>query len=67
MYTDKDYVNAIKFALNYPPAVTGYQYDEEKDVYRVNLFDSGWYTLSLKGFFVRSCLTWSGIKKWIPS
>jgi hypothetical protein len=64
MYSDQDYIDAIKFALNYPPDVKMYKYDIYKDIYKVNVFDYGWYDLNLTGSFVRSCLKWKGNKIW---
>lgn len=63
-FTEEEYEEAIKFALNYPPVVKAKKYDEEKDIFRVLLFDAGWYHMKLEGKFVRSCLKWQGIKKW---
>lgn len=63
-YTDKDYIEAIKFALNYPPEVRLLKYDMHKDIYKVRILDGGWYHMNLQGDFVRSCLKFKGIKKW---
>ncbi len=65
MYTEKDYREAIKFALNYPPEADLMKYDEEKDLFRVVVLDGGWYDINLQGSFVRSCLNWKGKKQWI--
>lgn len=64
MYTQDDYIKAIQFALNYPPDVTLRKHDIYKDIYKVTVFDQGWYDFNLQGDFVRSCLKWKGIKKW---
>lgn len=64
MYIESDYKDAMNFALNYPPDFDLVNYDEELDLYRVSVFDAGWYSLSLHGFFVRSCLKWKGKKLW---
>jgi len=66
MYTDQDYIDAIKFALNYSndPPLT-FSYNEDKDQFKTTVFDGGWITFRLEGFFVRSCLKYKGIKKWI--
>jgi hypothetical protein len=65
MYTPDDYIKAIQFALNYPPDVKLRKYDMYKDIYKVSVLDGGWYDLHLTGSFVRSCLNWKGIKKWL--
>lgn len=68
MYTDQDYTNAIKFALNFPQdrdIPLTYSYNEDKDIYKCTVMDRGWYTVKLQGFFVRSCLKWNGKKEWI--
>ena len=67
MYTDEDYINAIKFGLNYPldkDMPISYSYKEDKDIYKIVVFDGGWVTFRLDGFYVRSCLKYKGIKKW---
>jgi hypothetical protein len=64
MYTKKDYRDAINFALNYPPDFDLVKHDLIKDLYRVYVFDGGWYDINLCGYYVRSCLKWKGIKKW---
>ena len=64
MYTKEDYREAINFALNYPPDFDLVKHDEEKDLYRVYVFDAGWYDINLEGYYVRSCLKWKGIRKW---
>lgn len=63
-YCNADYMEAIKFALNYPPKVHTFQYDMYQDVFKILLMDGGWYDISLQGSFVRSCLKWKGIKQW---
>lgn len=63
-YTQEDYQKAIEFALNYPPEVKPFHYNIHKDIYGVILMDGGWYNIKLEGKFVRSCLTWKGIKQW---
>ena len=63
-YTDDDYLNAIKFALNYPPEVELRYFDMYKDIYKVAVLDGGWYEINLEGKFVRSALKWRGIKAW---
>jgi len=63
-YTKDDYQHAIEFALNYPPKVGPYHYDIHKDIYIVDILDTGWYNINVEGCFVRSCLTWKGIKSW---
>ena len=66
MYTQNDYIKAIKFALNYDKDLPlNYSYKEDKDIYKVTLMDGGWYTVRLDGFFVRSCLKWKGKKQWV--
>ena len=66
MYDESDYLEAIKFALNYPPKVLpDYYYSVAKDVYVVDLFDDGGYRVRLMGSFVRSCIKWKGVKKWV--
>lgn len=57
-------MEAIKFALNYPPKVHTFHYDMNQDVFKISLMDGGWYDISLQGSFVRSCLKWKGIKQW---
>ena len=64
VYNNEDYVNAVLFALNYPPDIDYLKYDEDKDIYIVAVFDEGWYEVKLHGFFVRSCLKWEGKKQW---
>jgi len=64
MYTKKDYRGAINFGLNFPPDFDLVKHDIEKDLYRVYVFDGGWYDINLHGYYVRSCLKWKGIKKW---
>jgi len=64
MFLEQDYRDAIKFALNYPPAVDFVSYDEDKDIYRVYVYDDGWYDFNLCGYYVRSCLNWKGKKAW---
>ena len=63
-YTKDDYQQAIEFALNYPPKVGPYYYDISKDIYIVDILDTGWYNIAVQGHFVRSCLTWKGMKNW---
>jgi len=64
-YTDDDYKNAIKFALNYQRDLPlTYSYKEEKDLYKVTVMDGGWTTIRLDGFFVRRCLKWKGKRQW---
>lgn len=66
-YTEQDYLNAVKFGLNYPQdndIPVSYSYDEDKDIYKVVIFDGGWVHFKLHGFFVRSCLKWKGRKQW---
>ena len=68
MYTDNDYINAIKFALNYPvdrDFPVSYSYKDDKDIFKVVVMDGGWVNFKLKGFYVRSCLKWKGEKQWI--
>ena len=65
MYKDKDYMDAIKFVLNYPPDVELYKYDMYKDIYKVSVLDGGWYDFNLMGSLVRSGLKWKGSKIWI--
>lgn len=65
MYTQEDYLNACKFALNYPVEVELRKYDMHKDIYKCLVMDGGWYDVNLEGSLVRSCLKWKGIKKWI--
>ena len=66
MYNDKDYKNAIAFALNFPSDYRLVKYDFDKDIYKVDVFDYGWYCdIKLQGSFVRSCLKYKGHKKWI--
>lgn len=64
MYKEQDYKDAINFALNYPPSFKMLDYDNEKDICNVDVFDYGWYNINLNGSFVRSCLHWKGKKKW---
>jgi hypothetical protein len=66
-YINADYKRAIEFALNYPPEVLDFYYDEYKDIFKVRLLDEGMYTIKLTGSYVRSCLSWKGIKKWKES
>lgn len=64
-YTDKDYMNAIKFALNYDKDLPiTYSYKKDKDIYKVRLMDGGWYTINLIGSLVRNCLKWKGKRQW---
>ena len=63
-YTQDDYKSAIEFALNYPPEVKSFHYNNPKDIYDVVLMDEGWYNIKLEGKFVRDCLKWKGIKQW---
>lgn len=65
-FTRREYEEAIAFALNYPPEIHNWKYQHGKDIFKVLLFDAGWYTIKLEGKFVRSCLKWQGIKKWRP-
>ena len=65
MYIEQDYKEAINFALNYPPEFDFVSYNEDKDLYRVYVFDAGWYDINLEGNYVRSCLKWKGKKVWI--
>lgn len=70
MYTETDYINAIKFALNYPQdrdLPLTYSYKEDKDIYKVTWMDGGWHTFRLEGKFVRSCLKWKGKKQWVSN
>lgn len=64
MYSKQDYIDAIKFALNYPPDAKLYKYDIYKDIYKVSVFDDGWYDFNLTGSLVRSALKWKGKKIW---
>jgi hypothetical protein len=65
-YTEEDYMEAVAFALNYPPKLPSYHYDIHKDLYIVNACDGwGWHQAELQGQFVRNCLKWKGVKKWI--
>jgi len=64
MYTKANYRDAMNFALNYPPDFDLVNYDEDLDIYQVSVFDEGWYSIALYGFFIRSCLIWKGKKQW---
>jgi len=68
MYIEQDYKNAIKFALNFPlhDIPISYSYDEDKDVFRGNIFVAGdaWHSFKLQGGFIRSCLKWKGKREW---
>lgn len=64
-YTKDDYQQAVEFALNYPSEVGSYYYDMHMDLYNVDYMEGGWYSAILQGSFVRSCLKWKGIKKWV--
>ena len=64
MYSEADHLEAIKFALNYPPEVELLKYDMYKDIYKVRILDDGWYEMRLQGAFVRSCLKFKGEHKW---
>jgi hypothetical protein len=64
MYSKQDYRDAIEFALNFPPDFDIISYDEDKDIYRVYVFDDGWYDFNLHGYYVRSCLKWKGKRAW---
>jgi hypothetical protein len=68
MYTDTDYIEAIKFALNYPPErdiPISYSYDDDKEIFKIVVFDGGWIHFKLNHKYVKSCLEWEGIKRWI--
>jgi len=61
---NKDYVEAIKFVLNFPPeGIVVRYYSEEKDVWVVDVLDGGWYTIKLNGDLIRSAAKWKG-KTW---
>jgi hypothetical protein len=64
MYDQENYNNAIDFALNYPPEYNLIVYESDRDIFVVDVFDAGWYTMHLEGKFVRSCLRWKGKKQW---
>ena len=64
-YTKDDYMKAIKFCLNYPSDVELRKYDMYKDIYKVTVFDDGWYDFNLQGSFVRNALKYKGKKVWI--
>jgi hypothetical protein len=64
MYTDKDYLDAIKFVLNYPAEVELRKYDMYKDIYKVSYLEGGWYDMNLEGKLVRSALKYKGVKAW---
>jgi hypothetical protein len=56
---------AVQFALNYPTEVMDVEYDEDKDLYLVDVLDiGGIYTVNLTGSFIRACLNWEGEKAW---
>ncbi len=63
-FSREEYTKAIEFALNYPPKVHNWVYKYGKDIFKVLLFDEGFYEINLDGQFVRSCLKWQGLKKW---
>ena len=65
MYTDKDYLDAVDFALNYPPEILDILYDEVKDIYVVDLIDEGIYKINLTGSLIRACLSWQGERSWL--
>ena len=74
MYTDKDYEDAIRLALNDNPKkpllIYSYKYNEDKDLFKVRLRDitGESVTFRLEGSFVRSCLVAvkeRGIKSWV--
>jgi hypothetical protein len=55
------YIEAAKFALNSEAGslvIHGIRYNEDKDKYKVSVFDDGWYTVKLNGSFIRSCFKW---------
>ena len=63
-YTDQDYLDAINFVLNYPPDFRFLKYDMYKDLFKVDVFDGGWYcNLKLQGSLIRSALKYKGVKK----
>ncbi len=62
-YTDADYIEALKFILNYPVEVEFIGYDNDKDVFRVNVLDYGWYMdIPINGSVVRKALKWENKK-----
>lgn len=73
MYTDKDYENAIRLALNdnpkKPMTIYSRKYKEDKDLFKVTVRDitGEAVTIRLEGEFVRSCLKAQakGVKKWV--
>ena len=64
-YTDKDYLEAIKFVLNYPTDVELIKYNSSKDIYKVRVLDRGWWEIRLQGDLVRKALKWKGKRKWM--
>lgn len=64
-YTDKDYLEAIKFVLNYPPEAELIKYNSSKDIYKVRVLDGGWWEIKLQGDLVRKALKWKGKRKWM--
>ena len=63
-YQKEDYQKAVEFAMNYPEQTILEGYDEFSDMYKLTVFDAGWYNIKLTGRFVRSCLKWPGVKQW---
>jgi cellulase/cellobiase CelA1 len=65
IYNQNDYLDAIDFALNYPPDFKYVGYSDDFDIFIVDVQDGGWYSnVKLQGNFVRSCLKWQGYKQW---
>lgn len=64
-YTEKDYLEAIKFVLNYPTEVELIKYNSSKDIYKVRVQDGGWYEIRLQGDLIRKALKWKGKRKWM--
>ena len=62
LYTDADYLEAIKLALNYyvdpdTMSIHSYEYNEDKDLWYVGAYEHGFQeVIPLSGQLVRSCL-----------
>lgn len=68
-YTDEDYKRAISFALSNPPEIRSYYYDQNLDLFIIDMLETDGivHRVKLHGWFIRKCLKWSGKKQWTPS
>lgn len=71
-YTPKDYLPAIKLALNYHVGglkIINYEYFEEMDIWHIEATEQGLYHVkdfTLEGNFIRSCYKAAkeGVRLW---